>query len=107
MRESVKDAVTDDIEIEMAKSVALHEKHSVYPSDPLRRTALMCEEAGEALKAALDLTRRQRTGALSDIHTAKPVADMRKDLYTEVTQTAVMAIRLLQAMKEEDGVEYD
>ena len=76
-----------DIEVEIARS---EEQHPNYPVDPLRRTAIMCEEAGEALQTALDLT---------NWHRATPKSGTR--LRYEVLQTAAMAIKLLQAMDEE------
>lgn len=66
-------------------------KHPNYPKDALRRTAIMCEEAGEALQAALDLTRGADHG-----HHDLARADDR--LFNETIQTGAMAIALLVAM---------
>lgn len=76
--------IIDRIEDELAWAEL---QHPNFPIDPLRRAALMCEEAGEALKEALNLTRGDPT--------------RREPLRHEVVQTAAMAIKLLQAMDEE------
>lgn len=70
--------------------------HRVYPIDSLRRTALMCEEAGEALKAAIDVTRPGGYGlGQEQFHQER--------LFKETIQTGAMAIRLLVAMIQERG----
>ena len=76
-----------DIEVEIEIAA---QRHPNYPDDPLRRVALMCEEAGEALQAALDLTRLDEPDRL-----------LRDHLRHEVVHTAAMAIKLLHAMDEE------
>lgn len=86
----ISSRIIADIESEMEWAES---KHPNYPSDPLRRVALICEEAGEALKTVLDLTRKY--------HTLSDTAILTSCLQVEVRQTAVMAIRLLQAMGEE------
>ena len=75
-----------DIESELERGKLLHPN---YPTDPLRRTAIMCEEAGEALREALDLTNPNSS------------YNNKRDLRHETIQTAAMAIRLLQAMMSE------
>ena len=80
--------ILDAIRREMTRAEEIHPN---YPMDPLRQTALMCEEAGEALKAALDLTR--------------PIGSAtayRRRLRRETVQTAVMAIKLLEALRFDD-----
>jgi hypothetical protein len=68
--------------------------HRQLPADPLRRAALVAEEAGEALKCALDLTRVSAP--------SRNTATIRAELRTELVQTAAMAQRVLIAMDEED-----
>jgi hypothetical protein len=82
------------IEIEMARSA-----HRSLPVDPLRRAALVVEEAGEALKAALDLTRPN-----CDMSESARIS-LRQDLYNELKQTAAMAIRAMMAMAQEEVAE--
>lgn len=65
-------------------------KDRVLPTDPLRRTALVVEEAGEALKEALDFTRA-------------PFTAVSWRLREELVQVAAMAVRVLGAMDEEDS----
>jgi NTP pyrophosphatase (non-canonical NTP hydrolase) len=77
----------------LKKELALT-SHRQCPADPLRRAALVAEEAGEALKAALDLTRSVKP----DANTSKA----REELRRELVQTATMALRVLTAMEEED-----
>lgn len=55
-------------------------KHPGWPEDPIHGVAIMIEEAGEAMQAALDLHYRNA-----------PIADLRK----EHAQTRAMAIRAL------------
>lgn len=71
-------------------------KHPRYPADPLRRTAIMVEEAGEAIKDALDLTRSRVVTSMREDD------DLRTRLRHEVVQTAAMAIKMLVAMNRED-----
>lgn len=66
------------------------------PADPLRRCALVAEEAGEVLSEALDLT-RPYTGPVQVGGTAA-----RHRMRTELVQCASMAITVLAAMARED-----
>lgn len=72
-------------------------QHPVYPDDPLRRTAIMCEESGEALKEAVDLTRTTPVPTLGD------QLRSRNQLFQETVQTGAMAVKLLVAMIKERG----
>lgn len=65
--------------------------HPNYPTDPLRRTALVCEEAGEALREALDLT---RVPSMPN----NRITDCRSRLRAELVQTAAMAVRYIIEM---------
>jgi hypothetical protein len=64
----------------------------VFPKDPLRRTALVAEEAGECLKAGLDLTRS----------TGGDEPNYRTEIYTEAVHTAATALRLMFHMLREE-----
>lgn len=75
-----------------------NELHPDYPSDHLRRTAIMVEEAGEAIRAALDLTRDTTSGP---DRSTKWYAEARANLRAELMQTAAMAIRQLVAMEQD------
>lgn len=55
-------------------------KHPGWPDDPVHGVAIIVEEAGEAMQAALDMYYRNGTF---------------RDLRTELAQTAAMAIRAL------------
>ena len=55
-------------------------KHPTWPDDPIHAAAIMCEEAGETIQAALDA------------HYAGKDAG---NIKTEAIQTGAMAIRLL------------
>lgn len=85
---AVDRAVTDEL---------LLTSHRALPADPLRRVALVAEEAGEAVKAALDLTRPTLP--------AHDIAYKRKELRKELVQTVAMGLRVLEAMAEEDATE--
>lgn len=71
--------------------------HPNYPTDPLRRVALICEESGEALKEALDLTRPTDEVLASFSESAVVQFNMRR----EVVQTAAMAVKMLIEMRKE------
>lgn len=64
--------------------------HRDLPGSPLRRAALVCEEAGEALKEALDATRGQGHDYPAE-----------RRMYTELVQCAAMTLRVLNAMSKE------
>ena len=68
--------------------------HRVCPVDPLRRVCLVAEEVGEAVKAALDLTRRSTQPC--------EIAELRAQLRRELIHTASMTMVVLVAMTEED-----
>lgn len=82
---------TDDVLIEIANS---RHDHPHYTDDPVRRVGLVCEETGEAMQRALDLTRE---GA--DIATRR--IDMQRQLYTELSQVAATALTAMAAMRME------
>lgn len=99
--DNIRDAVADVMK-ELDLSIA---KHPHYPADPLRRTAIMAEEAGEAIKAAVDLTRppiEQSTHGAP--LTNFELSVMREALYKELTQTAAMCIKQMSAMLKEGAV---
>ena len=75
------------IELELEKAAVSHPN---YPADPVRRAAIVGEEAGEVLAAALDLTRAP--GAAFP-----PNANLRMEL----VHVASTAIRALIAMEDE------
>lgn len=101
INDPVLSVIWTQIQAEIERAAA---KHPRYPTDPLRRTAIMVEEAGEAIQAALDLTRDWaiNTTGLTSEQTAdkmrRIVDDARYKLFDETVQTAAMAIRLLVAM---------
>ena len=61
------------------------EKYPDFYSDPIHACAVMCEEAGEALQASLDLTYLDGTY---------------DDMIKEVAQTGAMAIRILMNIEK-------
>ena len=71
--------------------------HPTYPRDYLRRVALVVEEAGEAMKEALDLTREAPEG-----YPLSGYRGSRVSLRKELVQTASTAITALLAMEQED-----
>lgn len=85
-----------DIEVELDVAEKLHPN---YPNDPLRRVAIVGEEAGESLRAALDLTR--------GYHCPSESARIRRHLQMELTQTAAMAIRALIAFGDDGRPQRD
>jgi NTP pyrophosphatase (non-canonical NTP hydrolase) len=72
--------INDTIDLIMHELRMAEKKHPGWPDDPIHGVAIMIEEAGEAMQAALDLHYRNA-----------PVADLRKEL----AQTGAMAIRAL------------
>ena len=86
--------VINDIQAELRRSAQLHPN---YPEDDLRRAAITVEEAGEVVKAALELTRPH------------PSLDHEGDLlrlYEECCHTAAMAIKHMLALKDVDVTAY-
>lgn len=66
----------------IAEEVARAEaKHPTWPTDPIHGVAVLAEEAGEAVKAALQL--KYEGGSL-------------EDLVKELVQTGAMAVRFLE-----------
>lgn len=66
--------------------------HPVPTDNPVRLAALVAEEAGEALKAALDLTRKPLTAGSKEEDLAVV------QLETELRQTAAMALIALAVL---------
>lgn len=85
--------IRDDMVKEMERA---EKKHPVWPADRLRQTAILVEEAGEALQATLNLIeyldREQPDEAA--------VAALESALESEVISTGAMAIRWLYARRE-------
>ncbi len=71
------DEVLDLISYELKRA---EKKHPGWPDDPVHGVAIIVEEAGEAMKAALDMY--YRNGIVCDLR-------------TELAQTGAMAIRAL------------
>lgn len=69
--------------------------HPNYPHDPLRRVAIVGEEAGEALRAALDMTRPSARAVEREY--------AKLGLVDELVQVASTAIRALIAFDEENS----
>lgn len=75
------------MKIETALAMILNEcdraekLHPDWPRDPVHQIAILCEESGEALQAALNCQEGK---------------DSKKHLVTETVQTAAMAIRFLK-----------
>ena len=60
-------------------------KHPGWPTDPVHAVAVLVEEAGEAMKEALDIHYRGKAN---------------KDLVRELDQTGAMALRALINIEE-------
>ena len=80
------------IDTELLRGSSMHRHYE--SADLLRKTALMVEEAGEALKEALDLTRPP----LQE-NTAQYTRTIAK-LHQEAVECGAMAIRLIAALTE-------
>jgi hypothetical protein len=91
-------------------------KHPNWPTDRLRQVVVMCEEAGEALRAALLIIETEEelvgVGAYNELdghNTAQDayevtlqynrMARLEEDLEDEVVHTAAMALRWLMNRK--------
>jgi hypothetical protein len=98
IREEVREVsaiINDEREIEawwviMTEYKESCKKHPYFPSDPLRRTCIMMEEAGEAMKAAVDVTRYPIT--------PEELTEKQQELWNEMVQTGAMVIKNLLAM---------
>lgn len=69
--------------------------HPIMTLDPVRRVAIVMMEAGEAMEAALDVTRELPL----ELHAAAKV-----NLQVELEQVAATCIRILIAMESQEGV---
>jgi len=94
-------AIWAEIETEMERGAQLH--HHYESAGTLRRAALVVEEAGEALTAALDATRPEPI-TTSNAQRGE-VQDRRNraldDIYRETVECAAMCIRHLAAIRTE------
>lgn len=73
------------------------QRHPNYPTDPVRRAGILCEEAGECMAEALDLT---RVGHSRDMDLRND-REIRTAMFQEAKQAAATAIRLMYEMSEE------
>lgn len=64
-----------------------------FPVDPLRGAALIAEEAGELLKAALDLTREVHRKDHATLYLEQEA------LHEEAVHTATMALRMVDQLE--------
>lgn len=74
-----------DILLEVKRAKELHPK---FPDTLVKRTAIMAEEAGEAIKEA-NLIEDEGKGSIENYK-------------AELIQTAAMCVRILEAMENED-----
>lgn len=91
--------VNDQLEAEavaiiLARLTISRRKHPLYPTDPVRRVAIIVEEVGEAMQAALDVTR-------GPDHAHHDLINAQKRLFDEVVDTAATAVNLLVHMINE------
>ena len=70
----------------MSECVRAEALHPVWPKDPVHQMAILCEESGEALQAALNF--KERKGS-------------KKNMVTEAVHTAATAIRFLKNVETE------
>jgi hypothetical protein len=77
-------------------------KHPGWPVDRLRQVAIIVEEAGEALQAALNIIETEETLVRQVPQTDKAIqvnyewmVKLEEDLEAEVASTAAMALRWL------------
>ena len=86
--------IFNDVLIELERA---EHKHPNWPADRVRQAAVIAEEAGEALRAALSLTEYEEEGdiRLSDIERSYKIERMGNAMEYEVIQTAAMAVRWL------------
>lgn len=68
------------------------EKHPSWPDDVIHGAAIVCEEAGEVIKAAFDLTYSVAT---------------EEQLEKELVQTAAMAVRMLLHLTKPNGEDHE
>lgn len=59
------------------------EKYPIFPADIIHRVAIMCEESGEAMQAALN-----------HVYHQEPISHLR----SEVIQAAAMCFRILESI---------
>jgi len=84
------------------------QKHPVWPKDLVRQAAIVGEEVGELLKAALDRTEYQEKHLFNLCGCqAEKVAKMEDEINEEALQTAAMAVRFLLNRLSPDGDESE
>ena len=76
------EAIIGDIVAELRRA---EEKYPAWPADLIHQVAIMQEESGEAIRAALN-----------HVYHGEPLADVR----AELVQTAAMCLRCLKNMGE-------
>lgn len=76
------EAIIDDVCAELRRDEA---KYPAWPTDLIHQVAIMQEESGEAIRAALN-----------HVYHGEPLADVRGEL----VQTAAMCLRCLKNMGE-------
>ena len=79
--------ILDDIFKELARA---KKQHPNWPDHPAGQAGIVCEEAGELMKACLQ--KKYERKKLSD-------ADHRRNMRTEAVQVAVTAIRFLENLQ--------
>ena len=72
---------TDAVELILAELKRAREQHPIWPTDPIHAAAIINEEAGELIQAALDYTYDQDRA--------------RSTMLEEAVQVGAMAIRFL------------
>lgn len=75
------------------------EKHPHYTNDRVRQVGIVVEEAGEAMREAIDATRTRVDEYEIERLNAVPGAERR--LFAELIQTAAMAIKAAAALQED------
>jgi hypothetical protein len=85
------------------------QKHPIWPTDPLRQTAVVSEEASELLQAQLSLIEGDEAlerdipnlTAEQYLERDKALEDLNQQIIIEAAQTGAMAIRFLMNRLEE------
>lgn len=89
-----EEVIFKDVSEEIARAQKLHPN---WPTNTVEAAAVVVEEAGEALKAALNMRP-------SDYHSQeKTEPELRAELDKELVQTAAMAIRALTNLRWAQG----
>lgn len=100
----INDPITGAIISEILEELASSKtKHPNYPTDTLRREAIIIEEALEAIRELINRVMHLQQVTLGVTRISAKDNYSRDDLRKELIQTAAMCVKMLESMEEESN----